>query len=253
MIREIDYIPPINQSPLPKRVGLIALATDATIEGDFRRLIGSNDIAIHVNRIRFKNPTTPENLRSMRPHIAEAAAMILPGEQLDSIIYGCTSASVVIGEDSVRQAVSEGKGNVNVITPAAAASSALVALSAKRITIVTPYVKETAEPMTAYFAERGFQVQESICLNMDDDRQMARIPASEIARLVSGLVDPDLDAVFISCTAFPAAQAVEAIEQVTGVPVVTSNLAAAWVTLRRCGVSADPRSPLRLLTLPQIH
>lgn len=250
MISEMDYKPRLDDFALPKRVGLIALATDATIEGDFRRLVASDEISVYVNRIGFKNPTTPANLRAMRPDLAAAASLILPEERLDAIVYGCTAASVVIGEDAVREAVVEGRGEVHVITPAAAAVKALNAFRARRIMILTPYVRETAEPLSMYFKERGFDVNRSICLNMEDDRHMACIPAAEIVRLVSRAVEPGTDAVFIGCTAFPAAQAAAAIEAATGIPVVTSNLAAAWATLRHCGFPPDRTAPVRLLQLP---
>ncbi len=239
MLREIRYEPRLDRDDVSKRIGLIALATDATIEGDFTRLVARDDIEVHVNRIRFVNPTTPQNLRAMHPDLAGAASLILPGERLDAIVYGCTSASILIGEDAVRKSITEGRGDVHVITPAAAATDALRVLAAKRISIVTPYVRETAEPMSRYFQANGFDVVQAVCLNMEDDREMARMPTSEIVRVVSSSIGEGSDAVFVGCTAFPAARAAAAIEELTSVPVVTSNLAAAWATLRHCGIPSD--------------
>ncbi|MGO6819614.1 ectoine utilization protein EutA [Rhizobium brockwellii] len=249
MITEIEYRPPSERAALPKRIGLIALSTDATIESDFNRLIALRDVAVHVNRIEFANPTTPENLRAMQPQLAKAASLILPGEKLQAIVFGCTSASVVIGEEQVRLAITHGRGDIRVITPAGAAVDALNALNAKSITIVTPYVRQTAEPLSAYFQSRGFAIRRAVCLNMADDRMMARIPASDIVGLVCKSVEPGSDAIFVGCTAFPAAQAASQIEAITGIPVVTSNIAAAWSALRCCGVSADPGASTRLLRL----
>jgi len=254
MTSEMHYEPPqLDGRELPKRVGLIALATDATIEGDFRRFVARDNIAVHVNRIRFINPTTPENLRAMHPDLAEAASLILPGEKLDAIVYGCTSASVVIGEEAVRRSIVEGRGDSHVITPAGAASDALSALRAKRIAVLTPYVRETAEPLSAYFQARGYDVTRAVHLNMEDDRHMARIPVAEIVRLVGSVAEPGLDAIFVGCTAFPAAEAAAAIEEQTGIPVVTSNLATAWSVLRHCGYPPDPAAAERLLRMAEVR
>ena len=47
----------------------------------------------------------------------------------------------------------------------------------------------------------------------------------------------DAEALFISCTALKAADAIAAIEPQTGKPVVTSNQASAWTMARIAGLS----------------
>lgn len=239
----------LDDRPASRRIGLIALATDHTVEADFRRLVASDDIAVHVARVHYANPTTPENLRAMHPLLTEAAALLLPGEDLDAIVYGCTSASVVIGEEAVAAAVRAGKPGTPVITPVGAAVRALRALRAERINILTPYVRRTAEPMHAFFSERGFQIDRLACLSMEDDRKMARLPHEEIVRLAVATVTPGAEALFIACTALRAAQCAPEIERRTGLPVVTSNLAAAWASLRQCAAAPVPAAACRLLTL----
>lgn len=251
MIDEIQPRKTLDERPSSRRIGLIALATDHTVEADFRRLVARDEIAVHVTRIAYANPTTPENLRAMQPLLTEAASLILPGEELDAIVYGCTSASVVIGEGEIAVALNAGKPRTPVITPAGAAVRALRALGAKSIAILTPYVPRTAEPMHAFFSRQGFWVDRMVCLGMEDDRDMARLPHDEIVRLAIATITPQTKALFIACTALRAAQCVPEIERQTGLPVVTSNLAAAWASLRHCGIPADPEAPCSLLTLTE--
>jgi maleate isomerase len=60
---------------------------------------------------------------------------------------------------------------------------------------------------------------------------------------------PDAEALFISCTALRAAEVVAEIERRIGKPVVSSNLATAWMALRLCG-DDRPRPELgRLMAL----
>ena len=54
---------------------------------------------------KYANPTTPENLRKMQPELTAGAGLILPGESLDAICYSCTSASVVIGDETIEAAI----------------------------------------------------------------------------------------------------------------------------------------------------
>ena len=69
---------------------------------DYARILAPAGFGIYVNRIPFANPVTPETLAAMEGDLAAGAALILPGEDLDAIVYGCTSASVCIGDENGR-------------------------------------------------------------------------------------------------------------------------------------------------------
>ena len=242
--------PHLDPRPLPRRVGLIILATDHTSEPDFQRMVASERIGVYVARIFYANPTTPENLRRMQPALTEGAGLILPGEDLDAICYSCTSASVVIGDAEIASAIGKAKPGIPVVTPTLAATAGLRAFDARRISILTPYTVETSRPMAYYFAGRGFDIARFTCLGFEDDREMARIAPSALVELASAAMAPDADALFISCTALRSALAAAAIEQAIGRPVVTSNQATAWNCLRLChDTDAYPQFG-RLMTLP---
>ncbi|OWV80347.1 ectoine utilization protein EutA [Rhizobium sp. N122] len=228
-------LPRLDDRPLEKRIGLIILATDHTTEVDFRRMVASDRIGVYVSRIRYANPVTPENLLKMQPSLTEGAALILPGEALDAVMYSCTSASVVIGDRNIEAAIHASKPGAAVVTPTAAAVRGLRALGAKRISVLTPYTIATSRPMADYFADLGFTIDRFTCLGLSDDREMARIAPDEIASLARQALAPQSDALFISCTAVRAAEVAVRIEAETGKPVVTSNLATAWACLRLCG------------------
>jgi maleate isomerase len=246
--------PMLDDRPLEKRIGLIILATDHTTEPDFHRLVASDlqrpTIGVYVARIHYANPTNPENLRKMLPSLTAAAGLILPDEALDAVCYSCTSASAVIGETAVRDAIRAAKPGVRVVTPTAAAVAALRASGARRISILTPYTAETTHPMVTYFARAGFEIANATCLGFDDDRKMARIAPGALVELARSAVARDADALFVSCTALRAALAAAEIEQAIALPVVTSNLATAWACLRLCGNDHARPEIARLMTLP---
>ncbi|SCB61772.1 maleate isomerase [Rhizobium aethiopicum] len=242
--------PRLDERPLKKRVGLVILATDHTTEVDFQRMVASDDIGVYVSRIHYANPVTPENLLKMQPSLTAGAALILPDEALDAVMYSCTSASVVIGDRNIEAAIHAAKPGAPVVTPTAAAVKGLRALGAKRISVLTPYTIETSRPMADYFAGLDFAIDRFTCLGLSDDREMARIAPDEITALARQATAPQSDALFISCTAVRAAQVAARIEAEVGRPVVTSNLATAWACLRLCGEDR-PRPELgRLMAIP---
>lgn len=230
----------LDPEPTPRRIGLIALATDMTTEVDYARLLVPRGIAVHTTRIPFANPVTPETLAAMAPDITEAAALILPGETLDAVVYSCTSASVVIGDAAVRQAIAAGKPGAEPVTPISAGLSALRSFGAQRISLLTPYLPETTAPMAALFSAEGFDLGGVTCMGQTDDRAMARIDAATLAEQARAAVGPGSDALFIACTALRAVAAIEQIEAAAGVPVVSANLATAWNALRICGDKGAP-------------
>ena len=216
------------------RFGLIALATDMTTEPDFVQIFPPEAI-VHTTRVHYANPTTPENLRKMAPLLTDAAALITPGVPLVGICYSCTSASATIGVETVERFIHAARPGVPVVLPTVASSRAFKALGVSRIAVVTPYLPEASEAVAGYFASQGFDITSHHCLGLADDRDMARVSKQTIVEAAIAADGPDNEAIFLSCTAFPAVGAISEVEERTGKPVVTSNQASAWEMLRRGG------------------
>lgn len=240
LIREAGQRLAFDARPVARRIGLVLLATDHTSERDFARLLPADEAAAYCTRIPYANPTTPANLRAMQPRLAEAAALILPGEDLDALCFSCTSASVVIGDSAVATALQAGKPGVAVVTPPGAAVAGLRARGVRRPAILTPYTRETSAPLLPYFRAAGFEPARLTCLGLDDDRQMARISLQSLILAAESATPQEADGLFISCTALRAAEVVEEIENRIGRPVVTSNQASVWMCMRLAGMRQRP-------------
>ncbi len=224
--------------PVAKRIGLVALATDHTTETDFARMLHGQDVGVYVNRIGFENPTTHESLLRTGARLNDAAADILPDEPLDVLVYGCTAASVVLGNDKVAEHMSCAKPNTPCVTPSSAAFDAFDALGAKRVSVLTPYTQDVTDSLTSYFSQHGPRVINACCFGLSDDREMARISLESIVEGGVAACDPDADALFISCTAVRAAVCIEQLEARLGKPVVTSNQAMVWRCMRHLGMTS---------------
>jgi maleate isomerase len=238
----------LDARPVAKRIGLITLATDHTSERDFARLCDPDEVGVYVNRIDYENPTTPENLRLTGPRLTAAAALMLPGEDLDVIAFSCTAASVVLGDDAVAGYIHAAKPKALCVTPASAAFAAFTALDTKRISILTPYSREVTDELAGYFSKIGPEVINADCLGFDDDRKMARIKPESIVAAGERAIQTGADALFISCTALRSLVCVEELERRIGKPVITSNQATIWRSLRHSGVDRPIRGYGRLFT-----
>lgn len=222
--------------PTCARIGLVLLATDHTTERDFARACVPLDVSLHAARIAYANPTTAENLRRMLPRLADGARLILPGEALDAVYFACTSASVAIGDHAVVAAIDSAKPGVPVVTPTLAARAAFDALAVRRVALLTPYTEAVTADMVGYFAGAGIEITRARCFGLDDDREMARLTQDAIVAAALRTVGPGDEALFVSCTALRACEAVERIEDATGLPVVTSNQAGLWQALQLADV-----------------
>jgi maleate isomerase len=115
------------------------LATDRRSSNEFRRLIEIPGVALYQSRILKDVRITPETLAATEARLVEAAALILPGLPLDVIAFGCTSASMVIGEARVCERIREVRPGIACTTPITAVFAAFQALGVRRLALVMPY------------------------------------------------------------------------------------------------------------------
>lgn len=216
------------------RFGLIALATDLTIEGDAARLLPPG-CQLHVTRIAFDNPTTPENLRKTGPRLRAAADLLVPGVELKGIGFGCTSASAVLG-DEVQAAIG---GRAPVATPAASAIRGFRALGVQRVALMTPYLPQTSDLVGDYLQAGGLEVVSRRSMGYADDRDMALLDDAALMEFAEKSDHPQAQALFLSCTALPAVRMIERLEARLGKPVISANLALFWAMLDEARIPAQ--------------
>lgn len=219
-------------------IGLVVLGTDQTIEYEFRNLITAPGVALYESRLHSDFDITPSTLRAIGPRIAPATDLILPGLSLDVVAFGCTSATMLLGEEYVFGEIRKARPGVACTTPVTATLAALKALDVGRIAMLTPYAPEIAAGMADYFVSRGVRVDAYATFNRQDDRDAARISVESIVTAAEMLAEqaPGIEAIFVSCTSLRVAEAVARIEQRTGMPITSSNHAMAWHALRLAGI-----------------
>ena len=232
------------------RIGLVVLASDYTIEHEFRAMIDMPQVDLFMARIANDPRVTPETLAAMEPLLTETAARILPGDRLDVLAYGCTSASVVLGADRVADRLADAKPDTPTSNPITAAFAAFDALGARRIGVLTPYRRDVNEQVHGYITRHGYEVPVFGSFNEEMDPVVATIDEDSLVRAIDTIRDGhQLDAIFVSCTSVRLADAVTGIEARTGLPVTSSNHAMAWHCLRLAGVDEAIEGRGRLFSL----
>ena len=128
-------------------IGLVVLATDQTMEHEFRALVRIPGVAFYEARVFNDADITPETLRAIGPRIAPGLELILPGIPLDVVAFGCTSASMLLGEDAVFAEIHKVRPGVACTTPVTGALAAFRAFGARRIGLLTPYSPQINESL----------------------------------------------------------------------------------------------------------
>jgi len=111
-------------------IGLVVLATDQTMEHEFRALIRLPGVAFYESRLFNDAEIRPDTLRAIGPRIAPSVALVLPGLKLDVVAFGCTSATMTLGEEAVFAEIHKSRPGVACTTPVTAALAAFRAFRA---------------------------------------------------------------------------------------------------------------------------
>ena len=220
-------------------LGLIVLATDHTIEHEWRAMLtGIDGVACYESRLWNSASITPETLAEMERDIAYATKLIRPGERIDVVAFACTSGAMVIGDDKVAARVHEERPGTPCTNPIAAAVAGLKALDARRVALLTPYVDRINRMMRDYIVKRGLDVPVMGSFNHENDNEVARIDAASVEAAVLELGrHPSVDAVFVSCTSLRLVEQVEALESKLGKPVTSSKSRACLAQPAACEIS----------------
>lgn len=221
------------------RIGVIQPAPGVMLEHEWPRWL-PDGLLFPIGRLRMPAPT-------MEGYAAMAAAAPVVSRDLASagvgvVAYACTVGSLSGGREAevaLVDALAAAAG-VPAISLADASVLALRAVGATRIAILTPYSAETNGWVADYARVRGFTVAAVLPTPVGIAGVGDLSPAAIVAVAVHALADfPDVDALWIPCTAIATLDAIAAIEAVARRPVVSGSQALLWRALTMLGIS-DP-------------
>lgn len=220
------------------RIGLIVPSSNTTMEPEFWRMIPEG-VSVHTSRVKLSE-VTPDALRRMASEAVRAAEELATAE-VSTIVYGCTSGSLVEGvewEEGLRKEIKDRVG-VEVVTTAQAVVKALKSLGLRKIAVATPYTEEVNAREKAFLESSGFTVVNIRGLNIVKNVEIGRQPpwvAYRLAKEVAREAGSSIDGIFISCTNFRTAEIIEVLEEELQQPVISSNTTSLWLALRTIGI-----------------
>ncbi|MCB1460860.1 MAG: aspartate/glutamate racemase family protein [Nitratireductor sp.] len=231
----MDYV---LDRPATARLGLIVLQVDETIEGDFRRLLPA-EVELFVSRVPSGLEVTRETLGEMEGHLPQAASLLPQSATFDSIGYGCTSGTSVIGTARVGELVHQGVATRSVTEPVSALIAACQHLGVARIGFLSPYVAEVSLGLRNVLAESGIDTPAFASFNVAEEAKVARISPASTANGAARLCEEaGVDAVFLSCTNLRTLDILAGLERRVGRPVLSSNQVLAWHMMRLAGIDS---------------
>ena len=230
-------------SARPPRFGLMIPSSNTMMEVDFARDLPPGT-ALHTARMYLKD-TTPAGENRMLDEFALPAARDLGTARPDVVVFGCTSAGALRGNDydtELCRRISELTGAPTVST-IGSVREAIEASGAGSIGVITPYVDELNEKIKASIEADGTQVAAITGLGITDNFEIAQVGHDEIVAFAERSLgrlaaEASIGLVFVSCTNFGAMAARPAIAERLGLPVITSNQAVLAAAVSRLNALA---------------
>ncbi|QUS36989.1 Asp/Glu racemase [Falsirhodobacter algicola] len=202
-----------------------------------RELIAAERFTFHSARMRMKHVTKDE-LATMDAS-SDRCALELSDAQVDVMGYACLVAIMAMGKGYHRASqerltgVVQGNGSAGaVVNSAGALIDGLKAMGAKKVAVVTPYMKPLTEMVVDYIRAEGFEIVDYVALEIQDNLAVAAHDPMNLPGIVAGMDIAEADVIVLSaCVQMPSLPAVSTVEAQTGKPVLTAAIATTWQML----------------------
>jgi maleate isomerase len=216
------------------RVGLIIPSSNRMVEQEMAPAFPAG-VTAHVTRLRM---TGAHRLafEELLPRIEEAARALVDA-RCDVVAFHCTANSMqagTAGEGEILAALKR-VGARRATTTITAIARAFDALAARRIVLVTPYSAATTAHEAEFLRAAGYDVLSAQGFALDGSDAYCAAPPSFWRDRVLAAQRADADAYLVSCANISVFGVIAELERRLGRPIVTSNQAVIWDTLRLVG------------------
>jgi maleate isomerase len=217
------------------RIGMLLPSTNSVAEPQIQGML-PDGVTFHTTRLKLKGSREADIMGMIAG--VEDGAKLLADASPDLIVFHCTAASMFKTglDDEIIGRIERATG-LPATSTSKAVLDALRTLGARRIALTTPYIQETNAREVAFLESHQITVLSETGMGIaGDGLQMAAVEPGTWYRRVTAQQDSAADAYFISCTAIRSAEVIEPLERDLERPVVTSNQAMVWHTLKTVGV-----------------
>ena len=223
------------------RLGVVVPVSNTNLEPDLMWLAPTG-VSLHFARAGGYDVDQIPDEKQMQQYSDSTPTEVIESLKhcrADLVLYGCTSATLAQGPAYDKRF----RGDIETITgvPAVTAAGALVEvlqrLEVQRFAFTSPYVASLNDLAIGFLESSGLE-----CVHRLDapsplsNEAVGDTRPEEIIEIALRADHADAEVLVISCTDYRATEAIAAIEEQIGKPVVTSNQASLLVALERLGI-----------------
>ncbi|ASG67897.1 Asp/Glu racemase [Francisella halioticida] len=228
----------VQSRPNKVHIGLVQLSTDHTLETDWAKLINSQAM-VFSTRVFYSSHLTVKDLDDISKEIETSSNLIASGLTMDVMAFGCTSASIIIGESKIAYLLTKNRNNIPATNPWTAVKAAFNYFKAKKIAVLSPYPIEVNFNLYQQLIAADFEIAILGSLGIKKDTDITKVSKlSVIQSLKKILPQSEADIVFIPCTNLRILDYIKEIEGLFDIPVITSNSVMYWHCLNLVNVKA---------------
>lgn len=234
----------------PLRIGQIVPSSNVTMETEIPAMLRAREgilpdrFTFHSARMRMKK-VTKEELAAMDGD-SDRCALELSDAAVDVLGYACLVAIMSMGhgyhrvsQERLHARTVENGHAAPVVTSAGALVEGLGALGARRVSVVTPYMKPLTQLVVDYIEHEGIAVQDSLALEIPDNLEVAAQDPENLLQHYRKLDLSGIDALVLSaCVQMPSLPAIQRVEDAIGLPVVSAAVCTTYQMLKQLGLEA---------------
>ena len=230
------------------RIGQIVPSSNTTMETEIpailraREAVEAERFTFHSSRMRMQH-VTKEELAKMDAD-SDRCALELADARVDVLGYACLVAIMSMGlgyhkksEERLHGRTVEAGGPAPVVTSAGALVDGLKAIGAKKVAILTPYMKPLTCLVIDYIENEGIEVLDSISLEVSNNLEVGLLDPLAPIEHTKKLNTANVDAIVASaCVQMPSLGSIQPIEDRAGMPVLSSSVATTYMMLKKLGL-----------------
>ena len=230
------------------RIGQIVPSSNTTMETEIpailraREAVEAERFTFHSSRMRMQH-VTKEELAKMDAD-SDRCALELADARVDVLGYACLVAIMSMGlgyhkksEARLHGRTVEAGGPAPVVTSAGALVDGLKAIGARKVAILTPYMKPLTQLVVDYIEHEGIEVLDSISLEVSNNLEVGLLNPLAPIEHTKKLNTANVDAIVASaCVQMPSLGSVQPIEDRAGMPVLSSSVATTYMMLKKLGL-----------------
>lgn len=216
------------------RIGQIVPSSNTTMETEIPAMLRAREalhperFTFHSSRMRMHRVTLEELLAMNREGLRCAAE--LADARVDVMSTACLVAIMAQGlgyhrqvEADFRRVASENGSDAQVMTSAGALIHGLHKLKAKKISLMTPYMKPLTDKVVAYIENEGIEVVDRLSFEIPDNLEVGRRDPLQLLHDVKRLNTANVDVVVLSaCVQMPSMAALQNAQDALGIPVTST-------------------------------